>query len=181
MRKATVEYAMVSKEIFTFPNPVNEVSARVVAGGVVLMASATVASRRPSLIIPIAYGFVARALSGPTLSPLGQVATRVITPMLPVPPKMTPGSPKRFAQTVGAIFSLTALVLAFAFRRTTAAYVLIGVVGVFATLESGFGFCVGCKVFAVLMKMGIVPEDVCAECAKIWERSDFRANAPASQ
>lgn len=172
---------MVSKSLFTFPNPVNEVSARVVAGGVVLMASATVASRRRWLIVPIAYGFVARALSGPTLSPLGQMATRIITPRLPVPPKMIAGPPKRFAQAIGAIFSLTALILAFVFRRTTAAYVLIGVLGVFATLESGFGLCVGCKVFGVLMRMGIVPEDVCAECANIWDRPNFRANVPTFQ
>lgn len=172
---------MAIKNLFTFPNPVNEVSARVVAGGVVLMAAATVVAHRPWLIIPIAYGFVARALSGPTLSPLGQVATRLITPRLSVPPKMTPGPPKRFAQTVGAVFSLTALALAFAFRRTTAAYVLIGVLGVFATLESVLGFCVGCKVFGLLMKWGIIPESICVECANIWEQPNVRASASTFQ
>ena len=38
---------------------------------------------------------------------------------------------------------------------------------VFATLESAFGLCVGCKVFAVLMKVGLVPEGICLECADI--------------
>ena len=83
---------MASRDIFAFPNPVNEVSARVVAAGVVAMDATTVASRRRWLIIPLAYGFVARALSGPTLSPLGQLATRVITPRLGVSPKEVPGS-----------------------------------------------------------------------------------------
>lgn len=170
---------MAENDLFTFPNPVNEVSARVVGGGVALMAAATIASRRRWMIAPIAYGFVARALSGPTFSPLGQVATRVITPRLPVQPKMIPGPPKRFAQTLGAILSLTALVLAFVFRRTTAAYVLIGVLGVFATLESGFGYCVGCEIFGALMKMGLIPEDVCAECASVWRRHGERANQQA--
>src|SRR5947209_6399437 len=104
---------MTRKELFSFPNPVNEVSARVVAAGVVLMAVATLISRRPWLIAVIAYGFVARALTGPTLSPLGQLATRVVTPRLPVDPKPVPGPPKRFAQTIGAAFSLAALALAF--------------------------------------------------------------------
>jgi len=144
---------MTSEEVFTFPHPVNEVSARVVAAGVVAMASATVASHRRWLIVPLAYGFVARALSGPTLSPLGQLATRVIIPRLGVPPKLVAGPPKRFAQTVGMI-------------------------AVFATLESGFGFCVGCKVFGVLMKLGVVPEDVCAACANIWARPDILVTAP---
>lgn len=171
---------MATREIFTFPNPVNEVSARVVAAGVVALATATVASRRRWLIIPLAYGFVARALTGPTLSPLGQLATRVVTPRLGVPPKEVAGPPKRFAQTLGACISLTALALAFPFKRANAAFALVGMIAVFATLESGFGFCVGCKIFGVLMKFGLVPEEICAKCANIWERPNLRANAPPS-
>ncbi len=171
---------MATKDIFTFPNPVNEVSARVVAAGVVAMATATVASRRRWLIVPLAYGFVARALTGPTLSPLGQVATRVVTPRLPMPPKEVAGPPKRFAQTLGAGISLAALALAFPFKRTNAALALVGMMAVFATLESGFGFCVGCKIFGVLMKMGIIPEEVCAECANIWARPNTGTDAPAA-
>lgn len=171
---------MAAKDIFTFPNPVNEVSARVVAGGVVLMASATLASRRRWLIVPIAYGFVARALSGPTLSPLGQLATRVITPRLPIPSKEVAGPPKRFAQSLGAAISLAALLMAYPFKRTRAAYALVGMMAVFATLESGLGFCVGCKIFGGLMKMGLVPEDVCVECAHIWSRPNVHANAPTT-
>ncbi len=173
---------MKVKQIFTFPNPVNEVSARVVAGGVTMMALLTVTLRRRWMIVPIAYGFVARALTGPTLSPLGQLATRVITPRLPVDPKLVAGPPKRFAQTLGAGMSLTALLLAFVFRRTSAAYVLIGVLSVFATLESVFAYCVGCKIFGILMRFGLVPKEVCAECANIWERrNSSAANASTPQ
>jgi hypothetical protein len=172
---------MAANEIFTFPNPVNEASARVVADGVVLMATTTLASHRRWLIVPLAYGFVARALSGPTLSPLGQLATRVITPRLPIPAKEVPGPPKRFAQTLGACVSLTALMLAFPMKRPKAADALVGMIVVFATLESCFNFCVGCKIFGVLMKMGVIPEDVCAECANTWSRSNFRANAPTAE
>lgn len=171
---------MAAREIFTFPNPVNEVSARVVAGGVVAMATTTVASRRRWLLIPLAYGFVARALSGPTLSPLGQLATRVITPRLPARPKPVAGPPKRFAQALGACISLAALALAFPLKRPTAAFNLVRMMVVFATLESGFGFCIGCKIFGVLMKLGLVPVDVCAECANIWARPTARANAPTA-
>lgn len=171
---------MTTRDIFTFPNPVNEVSARVVAAGVVALATATVASRRRWLIVPLAYGFVARTLSGPTLSPLGQLATRIVTPRLPVPPKEVAGPPKRFAQALGACISMVALALAFPFKRTKTAFALVGMIAAFATLESGFGFCVGCKIFGALMKMGLVPESVCAECANIWTRPNLRADAPAS-
>src|ERR1041384_1128068 len=37
----------MSSKVFSFPNPVNEVSARLVAGGVVLMATATIAFQAP--------------------------------------------------------------------------------------------------------------------------------------
>ena len=157
--------------MFSFPNPVNEVSARLVAGGVVLMCLATFVLGQPWIIVPLAYGFVARVLTGPTLSPLGQFVTRVLTPALPFAPKWVPGPPKRFAQGIGALLSVTALVLAFAFDESTAAYICVALILVAATLESVFALCLGCKIFAVLMRSGIIPESVCEECTDIWHRA----------
>ena len=37
-------------------------------------------------------------------------------------------------------------------------------------LKSVFAYCVGCKVFALLMRAGVIPEDVCEECNDIWGR-----------
>ena len=48
---------------------------------------------------------------------------------------------------------------------------LIFLLVVFATLESTIGLCVGCKVFAVLMRVGVIPEEVCAECADLSLRA----------
>jgi len=167
-------------ELFSFPNPVNEVSARLVAGGVVLMCIATLAFQQPWIIVVLAYGFVARVLTGPTLSPLGQFVTRVVTPALPFAAKDTPGPPKRFAQGIGATLSVAALISWAAFDNTTVAYVLVAMILVAASLESFLGFCLGCKIFAVLMKVGIVPEHVCEECNNIWTRvPKTGAEAPA--
>src|SRR3954449_11510336 len=80
-----------------FPDPVNEVSARLVATGVVIMVVAAIVLDWRWLTVVLAYGFVARVLTGPKASPLGQLVTRVITPRLPVEPTMVPGPPKRFA------------------------------------------------------------------------------------
>src|SRR5205823_14473770 len=66
----------------------------------------------------LAYGFVARVLTGPTLSPLGQLVTRVVTPWLGLPPKYVSGPPKRFAQGIGVAFSTTAAILALGFGRS---------------------------------------------------------------
>jgi hypothetical protein len=151
--------------VFTFPNPVNEKAARVVAGVVALTALLILATGWYWLLIAVAYGFWARVLTGPTLSPLARVATKVA----PGEPKYVPGPPKRFAQGMGAAISTTAAVLALA-GATTAAGVLVAMLLVAATLESVVAICLGCHIFAILMRVGIVPDSVCAECADIWAR-----------
>ena len=153
--------------LFSFPDPVNEISARLVAGGVVLLSGATIVLAQPWLTAVIAYGFLARVLSGPTLSPLGQLVTRVITPRLHVAARPVPGPPKRFAQAIGLVFSASAAVLALGFGLTSAAYMVLGLLIVAATLESVFGLCLGCKAFAVLMRAGVIPEEVCERCNNI--------------
>jgi hypothetical protein len=158
------------RSLFAFPNPVNEVSARLVAGGVVVVTVLILALGWHWLLIPLAYGFVARVLTGPTLSPLGQLVTRGITPRLHVN-KPVPGPPKRFAQAIGATLTVSAAVLYFGFGETVLANVLVAMVLVAATLESVFAYCIGCKVFALLMRAGVIPEDVCEECNNIWGRA----------
>jgi hypothetical protein len=155
------------RRLFTFPNPVNEVSARLVAGGVVLMVVLTLAFELKWMTAVIAYGFVARVLTGPTLSPLGQFVTRVVTPRLGVQERPVAGPPKRFAQGMGVAFSVTALTLTL-LGYWTAAEVVLGLLGCAALLESGFGICLGCIVFGFLMRVGVVPEEVCERCNDIW-------------
>src|ERR1700728_1167815 len=81
--------------LFSFPDPVNEVSARLVAGGVLATALLTVSFDLKWATAVLAYGFV----------------TRVLTPRLPFGEHPVAGPPKRFAQALGAAFSVTALVL----------------------------------------------------------------------
>jgi hypothetical protein len=154
--------------LFSFPHPVNEKAARSVAGLVVVLAAVTLATGAWWLTVPLALGFWARVLTGPTLSPFGQLATRVIAPRLGAP-RYVSGPPKRFAQGMGATMSTAAAVLALAGAHT-AATVLLALLVAAATLESVFALCLGCKVFGLLMRTGVVPDDVCAECADIWSR-----------
>jgi hypothetical protein len=155
-------------KLFAFPNPVNEVSARLVAAGVVALSATLLVFDLPWLLLPLAYGFVARVLTGPTLSPLGQVVTRIVTPALPFAPRPVAGPPKRFAQGIGATLSVAALVLHFGLGMTGAAYLLVGLFMVAASLESIVGFCLGCAVFGLLMRSGAIPDDVCERCHDIW-------------
>jgi hypothetical protein len=153
--------------LFSFPNPVNETSARLVAGGVAVICVLTVAFQQGWLMPVLAYGFLARVLTGPTLSPLGQLATRVVTPRLHVPARYSPGPAKRFAQAIGVLFTVTATILWFALGLHTAALALVGVIAVFAILESAFGLCVGCRAFYLGMRLGLVPPHVCEDCARV--------------
>src|SRR5690606_19942480 len=105
-----------------------------------------------------------RVLTGPTLSPLGQLVTRVVRPALPVAPRPTAGPPKRFAQGIGATLSVSAAVAAVSAGAVGVAQVLAAAITLAATLESVVGFCLGCRIFALLMRAGIVPVSVCEEC-----------------
>lgn len=147
-----------------FPHPVDEVSARLVATGVVLVSVAALVLGAEWLLVPLAYGFWARVLTGPRLSPLGLLVTRVLRPRLDIAPRYVAGPPKRFAQAIGAALTSTGAVLHFA-GATGGARILLGLLVVAASLEAFAGFCIGCKVFAGLMRLGVVPESVCEACA----------------
>jgi hypothetical protein len=155
-------------DLLAFPHPVNEKAARSVAAGVVVLTAVTLVTQAWWLTVPLALGFWARVLTGPRLSPLGQLATRVIAPRLG-PPRYVSGPPKRFAQGMGAAMTTLAAALALGGGHT-AAGVLLGAVLAAALLESALGFCIGCKVFGLLMRTGVVPSEVCADCADIWSR-----------
>jgi hypothetical protein len=160
---------------------VNEIAVRITAGGVLIMAALLLVFHQPWLLLALAYGFVARALAGPRISPLALLSTRLIVPRLPLGPRYTPGPPKRFAQSLGAIVTVTGVLLAFVVGFTPAAYVVAGLLVMLAGLESSFGYCVGCKIFSILMALHVIPESVCLDCANIWARSGAAGTGRAAR
>ena len=163
MNKPRKEPSGLSK-LFTFPHPVNEYAARSVAAMVFTLAIVTIAANAPWLLFVLVYGFLARVLTGPKLSPMGLFATRVIAPRVLRRYRAVAGPPKRFAQTIGLAFSVTALVLAYGFGLLGAAYTVVGALAVFAALEAFVGFCAGCFVFGYLMRWGVIPVETCERC-----------------
>jgi hypothetical protein len=170
----------MSFSFISFPNPVNEVAARVTAAGVVLIAALALALQLPWLSIVLAVGFLLRVLSGPRFSPLALLATRVVVPRLPWGPRLVAGPPKRFAQFIGLVFSLSAALLFYAFALNTAAYAVLGALVLAAVLESAFGICLGCRAFALLMRAGVIPPEVCESCNDIWAPRTTPAPPPAA-
>lgn len=157
------------KRLFSFPNPVNDAAARTVALGVIAQCALAWATGWAWLLVPLAYGFAARVATGPTLSPLGQFATRVAAPRLTAWTRFVPGPPKRFAQSLGLAFSGAALVTWLAAGWGAARWVLVPLVGA-ASLEGFLGYCLGCAIFARLMRLGVIPQSVCEECNDISAR-----------
>ena len=153
------------RRIFRFPDPVNETSARLVAAGVVVLAVLFLVFRDGLLLLPLVYGFAARVASGPTLSPLGQLATRVGTPWIErtfgVESRLVPGPPKRFAQLIGLTVTGGALA-GWAAGAPLVTYVLLSVLLVAATLEAGFAICLGCIAYSAIWG--------CAGCDDISDR-----------
>jgi hypothetical protein len=80
------------------------------------------------------------------------------------------GPPKRFAQAIGAAFTGIGTVFVALGWYGAATVMLAGIVGA-AGLESIFGYCLGCKVFGLLMRAGWIPEATCAACADISART----------
>jgi len=166
------------RTIFRFPDTINETSARLVAAGVITEAVAFLVFREGWLLIPLVYGFLARVLAGPTMSPLGQFVTRVATPNLEAWLKSTsqpsgfesrivPGPPKRFAQGVGLAFTSGAA-LAWVVGAPLISYLLVAFLIAAATLESVFAVCLGCIVYNAIWG--------CAECSDITQEP---TNVPA--
>jgi hypothetical protein len=159
---------------FPFPHPVNETSARIVAAGAVAMSAAFAITGVAWILIPLTYGFLARVATGPALSPLGLLATKVITPRINVQHRLVAGPPKRFAQFIGLLFSSTASVL-WLLDLGTAARIVAAMLAGAAFLESAFALCLGCIMFGWLIRLGVIPERVCEQCNNLNLRTTLSA------
>lgn len=157
------------KKLFSFPNPVNDAAARSVALGVWTMSVLALVTGWAWILIPLTYGFLARLATGPTLSPLGQFATRVSGPRLVQWHKFVPGPPKRFAQGIGAALTLAATITWLSAGWSDARWILIPLI-IAASLEGFLGYCLGCTMFGWLIRAGVVPESICAECGDLAKR-----------
>ena len=154
------------RQIIGYPTLVNEKAARTVAAIVAMACGAVLVTGWYWLLVPITYGFVARVLAGPRLSPLAALAQRVAPRYLGTP-KLVHGPPKRFAQGIGAVVTLTAAVAVLGFGLVGLANALLGMMVLFTVLEAATAFCVGCRIFAALMRVGLVPQAACEACNDI--------------
>ena len=160
------QYSSILKSIFSFPETINEFAARMVAGFIVILSLTYLYSHNIYLLLFMVYGFLARVIAGPSLSPIALLVTKILIPKMGNPYAECPGPPKRFAQFVGLVFTSSAFYFVMRGQLTTA-YLLIGILAIFASLESIMGFCAGCWFFKQMMKWGWIPQRVCEKCNDI--------------
>lgn len=133
---------------------INENRARWVA--FMVLALTTICFFQITWIIPsfLFLDFGLRAFNLNSYSPLAIVAGLIIK-TLQIKNKPVDRAPKRFAAFIG--LSFMAMILAALFMGfDTTAKVLLGIIMVFAALESLAGICAGCYVYTYLKRFGLI-------------------------
>ena len=150
-----------------FPRVVDDVTVRLIAAVVLLLSVAALGLHQWWIYAVLAVDFILRVTFGPKASPIAIGVQRLVRPRLTADKRPTAGPPKRFAAGIGAALTTVAAIV-WAFGGAAPVVVTIGAIMiVFPALESVLGVCVGCKAFGLLMKLGVVPEEICLECADI--------------
>ncbi len=162
-----------------FPRVVDDVSVRLVAAVVLVFTVLALAFGAWWLYLFLLLDFALRAGIGPQVSPVALVVTRWVRPRLSAAPRPTPGPPKRFAATIGLVMSAAIVTLWATGAAGPVLLVLGAIMVVFPALESLLGICAGCLLFSALMRVGLVPEEVCLECADISLRARRTATSQA--
>lgn len=96
--------------------------------------------------------FLWGATAGVARTPHAAVFRSLVRPRLAPPDHLEDPAPPRFAQAVGAAFTVVALV-AFLAGGTLVGEAAIGLALVAATLNAVFRFCLGCEVYLLLRRL----------------------------
>lgn len=169
--------------LLRFPDVVDDVTVRLIAGVVLLISGTALVTQQWWLLAVLAADFTVRAGLGPHASPVARLVQRWVRPRVAAAPRPTAGAPKRFAATIGAVLTVTATAAWIGYLATGAGAALATLIGitvvmvVFPALESILGLCVGCVLFGQLIRLGIVPEEVCLDCADITRRSALQSTS----
>lgn len=121
----------------------------------VVLAIALVLINTPVGLVLVAWQtlvFGLGSLVGLHAQPYGIVFRRLVRPRLAPPSEMEDAAPPRFAQTVGLIFLVVALV-SLLLGATIVATVAVALALAAAFLNAAFNFCLGCEMYVLLARV----------------------------
>lgn len=96
--------------------------------------------------------FLAGVALGPGRTPYAAAYRRLVLPRIGRPRELEPEAPPRFAQGVGLVFALVAL-LGVAVGAPVVTLVATAMALGAAFLNAAFGFCLGCEVYLLLLRV----------------------------
>jgi len=135
---------------------INSKIVRFISAQVAIFALALAITEEPIFAFILCIDFVARFFRFQKFSPffiLGQFMSKILS----LKPLFTDEAPKRFALVMGLIMSFILLVT-YGFGFYDFGLVVAFIIFVCALLETLFDYCVGCKIYYILRKLGWAPK-----------------------
>ncbi|AEA43856.1 DUF4395 domain-containing protein [Fluviicola taffensis] len=133
---------------------VNEIVIRTIAMQVIFIGSAALFFQNPIIAVLLAIDFGLRAFGFGQWSALRYSAQKLVT-HFKLGYKATNEAPKKFAATIGFVVMSIFSILLF-LKLSVLATIIGGLLLLFATLEGGFGICVGCILYQQLTRFRLV-------------------------
>ncbi len=144
--------------VVPFDRSVLKVNQAILMGGIVAGYAAGFAWHPAILVLPLLGLMMLTAVASPSANLPRQLYLRVLKPRRLVRPRIRQEdpAPHRFAQLVGGVFLVAASLNAL-FGLDAVAWILGWIVVALAFLNFAFDICVGCIVYAQLVRAGLFP------------------------
>ncbi|MBW9207205.1 DUF4395 domain-containing protein [Mumia sp. zg.B53] len=124
-----------------------------ITAAVLAVALVTIGSSLATVLIAFqALVFALGVLVGPAGTPYAQLFARLVRPRIGAPTETEDARPPRFAQSVGLVFTLIALVASLVGAAPVAA-VAVGFALAAALLNAVTGFCLGCEMYLIVRRV----------------------------
>jgi hypothetical protein len=151
------------KSIDSPPLRINEAIVRGIAVQVFIIALCAIIWSSWYPIIFLVLDFFIRAAIKPKYSLTALISRIFLAKLLRFKKRMILAKPKRFAAWIGLVMSALATV-AGVLGYVPVMLIIIAILALFSFLEAFLKFCAGCKIFGLLIKIGLLKEEVCFEC-----------------
>lgn len=136
---------------------INEKVARIIAFFTILIVIAGVCFKSPVVIAALAIDFYLRTFTSGKYSPLRYISKR-FSNYIGLSPKMVDAAPKKFAASIGLLFTISIAGL-LSFSHDRSADILAAVLLICAGLESFKSICLGCIVYTYIVLPFLSKED----------------------